>query len=68
MKVIFLDIEGVLQSKNSTIRLTNFDAKKILSQTPFGAKHLQLLEEIDIPSDVKKNNPFRFIILLLSPA
>jgi len=46
MKIIFLDIDGVLQPEYPAIRFTNFDVKNILIQTPYGAKQPRLIEEI----------------------
>lgn len=46
VKIIFLDIDGVLQPEYPAVRFTDFDVKNILIQTPCGAKQPQLIEEI----------------------
>jgi hypothetical protein len=61
MKIIFLDIDGVLQPERSAIRFTNFDVKDILIQTPFGEKRPELIEEITSQQNFEKTSALEYL-------
>lgn len=59
MRVIFLDIDGVIQPGNSAIRFTNFDIKKILAKTTWAFDENQVLILNEVKAQYDKETEIR---------